>query len=79
MRKKTILIDWKPDRESDTPLYSQIETYFSEQIFRGNWVGEQIVPSQRALAQMFGVNRSTIVEAMNELTAMGLLEGHYGG
>ena len=79
MWKKTILIDWKPDRESDTPLYSQIVTYFSEQIFRGNWVGEQIVPSQRALAQMFGVNRSTIVEAMNELTAMGLLEGHYGG
>lgn len=38
-----------------------------------------MLPSQRELAQMFGVNRSTIVEATCELTSMGLLEGHYGG
>ena len=79
MRKKSIEIDWRPDRQSSTPLYNQIVTYFSEQIFRGNWVGGQVVPSQRRLAELFGVNRSTIVEAMYELTAMGLLEGHYGG
>ena len=78
-KEKPIVIDWRPDRDLTVPVYSQIVDYFSEQIFRGNWMGGQVLPSQRRLAELFGVNRSTIVEAMCELTAMGLLEGHYGG
>lgn len=74
----TITIDWKPDRNDPTPLYSQIVGYFTEHIANGDWLGGQSVPSQRALAQTFGVNRSTIVEAMDELISMGMIETGYG-
>ncbi len=76
---ETVKIDWKPNKDSDTPLYIQITTYFTEQISCGNWIGGQNLPSQRQLAKLFDVNRSTIVEATTELISMGLLETSYGG
>lgn len=76
---KQIVINWKPDRASSVPLYSQIVSYFSDRISRGDWVGGQSVPSQRRLAELFEVNRSTIVVAMDELAAMGLITGRFGG
>jgi len=59
-----------PDRASGIPLYSQIVSYFSQKISRGEWMSGQNIPSQRRLSELFGVNRSTIVEAMDELAAM---------
>lgn len=76
---KTILIDWKPDRKSGIPLYSQIVSYFSSKISNGDWVSGQLIPPQRALSELFGVNRSTIVEAMNELASLGMIESEFGG
>lgn len=76
---RPILINWTPDRASGVPLYSQIVSYFSGKISRGEWVSGQSIPSQRRLSERFGVNRSTIVEAMDELAAMGLIERHFGG
>lgn len=73
-----IQIDWKPDKNSNIPLYSQIVSYFSDKILKGDWVVGQKLPSQRELSKIFGVNRSTIVEAMEELTALGIIEGRYG-
>lgn len=79
-RKGTrISIDWKPDRESPIPLYSQIVSYFSDKISRGDWASGQMIPSQRQLSEHFGVNRSTIVEAMNELASLGMIGGKSGG
>ena len=75
----TIQITWKPDKRSQLSIYSQIVSYFREKISSGDWVSGQKLPSQRKLAELFDVNRSTIVEAMDELTAMGLLESSYGG
>ncbi len=45
----------------------------------GDWPVGALIPPQRELAQLFGVNRSTVVSALNELTADGLLEGHGRG
>lgn len=73
-----IYIDWKPDKEINIPLYSQIVSYFSDKILKGDWVVGQKIPSQRELSKLFDVNRSTIVEAMEELTALGIIEGRYG-
>ena len=78
-KKSTISIDWKPDREIGIPLYSQIVSYFSNKISRGDWVRGQLIPSQRQLSAAFGVNRSTVVEAMNELAALGLIDCKFGG
>ena len=77
-KKVTIEIEWKPNRELQIPIYSQIVSYFSDQIINGIWTSGDYLPSQRKLSEIFGVNRSSIVEAMDELTAMGLIECSYG-
>lgn len=69
-------IDWKPDKGEDTPLYLQIVRYIKSKISKGEWPVGSPIPPQRALAEMLGVNRSTVVAAVDELVAEGLLEGH---
>lgn len=74
----TITITWKPDKQSKIPLYSQIVSHFSEKVASGDWVSGQTLPSQRKLSELFGVNRSTIVEAMDELASLGIIESGFG-
>lgn len=66
---------WKPNMSLATPLYKQIETYIKERIVNGEWTVGTKLPSQRDLAHIFGVNRSTIVMAFDELAARGILKG----
>ncbi len=70
-----IHIDWKPDKGVDTPLYLQIVQYVRTKISRGEWPVGTLIPPQRVLAELMGVNRSTVVAAMDELAAEGLVEG----
>lgn len=70
---------WKPNRQSDLPLHLQIEQHIKEKIAGGEWPVGTKLPSQRSLAAAFGVNRSTVVTALDELTASGLLESNRGG
>lgn len=72
-------IDWKPDRNNPLQLHAQIAEYIKGKIVRNEWPEGTKLPSQRTLAQIFGVNRSTIVEAFEELTAEGLIKGNMGG
>lgn len=67
------------NRHSDIPLYKQIEQIIKEKILQGEWPAGTKIPSQRKLASMFQVNRSTVTAALDELTAQGLLEGNRGG
>ena len=60
---------------SSDSLYKQIETYIKERIVNGEWTVGTKLPSQRDLAHIFGVNRSTIVMAFDELAAKGYIEG----
>jgi len=71
-------LDWKPDKSTPVPLYIQIKEYIKEKIETGEWTLGTKIPPQRTLAQAFGVNRSTIVAAMEELIADGLLKGKRG-
>ncbi|MCD2348788.1 aminotransferase-like domain-containing protein [Clostridium guangxiense] len=74
-----INIDWKPDKNSNLPLFRQIVNYIKEKISKGEWsIGERL-PSQRKMSQIFGVNRSTVVEAIDELKSYGLVEGKTKG
>lgn len=68
-------IDWKPSRNSSKPIYLQIVEYFKDKIDSGDWPIGETIPAQRDLAKLFGTNRSTIVYALDELKAEGLLEG----
>lgn len=66
---------WQPSRKSDVPLHRQIEQYMKDKILHGEWAVGTKIPSQRTLADMFQVNRSTVTAAIDELTSQGLLEG----
>ncbi|WP_028552946.1 aminotransferase-like domain-containing protein [Paenibacillus sp. UNC451MF] len=75
----TSQVEWQPDRKSDLPLHYQISLHIKNKIIRGEWPAGTKIPSQRRLSKDFGVNRSTIVVALDELTADGYLKGNRGG
>ncbi|WP_019423196.1 aminotransferase-like domain-containing protein [Paenibacillus sp. OSY-SE] len=72
-------IDWKPDPSSSIPLYQQIEGFMKEKITSGEWTVGMKLPSQRALAAAFQVNRSTLIMALEHLTSQGYIAGKSGG
>jgi len=74
-----LIINWKPDKKSYIPVYKQIIDYIKERISSGEWSIGSKLPTQRELAKIFDVNRSTVVEAVEELKAEGLIEGKSGG
>jgi GntR family transcriptional regulator, regulator for abcA and norABC len=69
---------WKPDLNSQTPLFRQIATYFEQEITEGKRQPGSQLPPERKLAQDLGVNRSTITSAYAELRATGLIESRPG-
>lgn len=73
----TVSMDWKPDKNSTVPLHSQIVKYFINKISKGDWLIGNRLPSQRELAKIFEINRSTVVEALSELTSLGIIESNY--
>lgn len=66
------------DRESSVPLYQQICQKLREAILSGELAEGTRLPTERALAAELGVNRTTIMNAYNELASEGLIEGHVG-
>ncbi|VBB06758.1 transcription regulator hth gntr [Lucifera butyrica] len=73
-----LAIHWKPCREDRVPLHKQIVAYITGKIASGEWPVGCKLPSQRLLAEIFGVNRSTLINALDELCADGLLAGRQG-
>ena len=49
-----------------------------QKISSGDWPVGTRLPSQRALAEQFDVNRSTITSALDELTAFGIIQSGHG-
>ncbi len=66
------------DRDSDEPLYRQISREVREAIASGELVEGTRLPTERALARELGVNRTTVMNAYNQLASEGLIEGHVG-
>ncbi|MCH4886980.1 PLP-dependent aminotransferase family protein [Acidaminobacter sp. JC074] len=75
---KKIQVNWQPDRKSKVSLSDQIVSYIKSKIYKGDWLVGDLLPSQRALSQTLGVNRSTIVDAFSELNALGIIESKTG-
>lgn len=69
---------WKLDQFSSLTYHEQIIGFFTSRIANGDFPSGMKCPSQRTLATQFGVNRSTINTAMDELKANGLLETRVG-
>ncbi|WP_153731085.1 MocR-like pyridoxine biosynthesis transcription factor PdxR [Sporosarcina obsidiansis] len=60
------------------PKYAVIVDEIKEKIEKGEWPIGSKIPSQRNLAEIFQVNRSTVITALDELMAEGLIEGRVG-
>lgn len=67
-------LNWKPDRHSHLSLHVQIVDWMTTLISRGEWTVGMKLPPQRKLAELLEVNRSTIIEVLEELKTDGLLE-----
>ncbi|MEO1369662.1 MAG: GntR family transcriptional regulator, partial [Acidobacteriota bacterium] len=66
------------DPDSSTPLYRQIYDGLRRDILDGLLRPGQRLASTRAMAQELGVSRNTVLEAVDQLTAEGYLEGRTG-
>lgn len=75
---RQVTVDWRPEEGSKTPIYRQLIEYVCQKVASGDWVIGSRLPSQRRLAELLGVNRSTVMSAMEELIAFGILEGRGG-
>ncbi|HTK06987.1 MAG TPA: PLP-dependent aminotransferase family protein [Ktedonobacteraceae bacterium] len=75
---KTIHTLIQLDRSSSQPLYRQICESLREAILSGRLAEGARLPTERALAQQLNINRTTVMNAYNELTSEGLIEGHVG-
>ncbi|EJR98398.1 PLP-dependent aminotransferase family protein [Bacillus cereus] len=64
--------------DKKVPKYQQIIDYMKEKIENGEWPIGSKIPSQRQLAKLFHVNRSTVITALDELMADGLIQGQIG-
>lgn len=59
--------------DAAAPLYEVVKRHISEAILLGEWAPGMVLPSEVALAQMFGVAVGTVRRALMDLTAEGLL------
>jgi GntR family transcriptional regulator len=62
------------DSNNPIPKYLQISEWLRESILLGRYKTGEKLPSEIALAQMCGVNRNTLRQAIGELTALGMLK-----
>lgn len=62
------------DANNPIPKYLQISAWLRESILVGRYKTGEKLPSEIELAQMCGVNRNTLRQAIGELTAEGMLK-----
>jgi DNA-binding transcriptional MocR family regulator len=66
------------DRSSQVPLYRQIRESLKAMILSGSLPEGFRLPPERRLARTLKVNRSTVLQAYNELKGDGLVDAHVG-
>jgi len=71
-------LDWKPDRKAKKAIYKQLAEYIEKGIADGEFPADKPLPSERYLASALNLNRSTVVNAYDELESMGLIERNRG-
>ncbi|WP_232219583.1 GntR family transcriptional regulator [Carnobacterium pleistocenium] len=64
---------WSINQAHSMPLYQKIMLLTEEKIKSGELKPGTRLPSERKLAEYLKVNRSTVIHAMEELTAQGVL------
>lgn len=65
-------------REAPTPLYVQLKNSLLAQISGSSFAPHQQLPSERELCEQFGVSRTTVRQAINEMIHEGLVYSRAG-
>jgi GntR family transcriptional regulator/MocR family aminotransferase len=67
-------------KDAETPVYIQLKNAFCKLILTGALAPGVNIPSSRFLSEWFGINRRTVVAAMDELLVEGWIKtnGRYG-
>ena len=66
------------NKDKKIPAYRQIYEQVKRQIQCGELVSGDVLPPERKLAELLGVNRTTVLNAYRELKADGLIASHVG-
>lgn len=69
---------WKPNKNSNVPIYKQIIMHYENLIYNHELLPGDKLPAERELAKTLNVNRSTITYAFEELRATGLVKSIRG-
>lgn len=72
-RLSPVQLNWRPNKNSAMPIYQQIVQFVCSKVGSGQWPVGTRLPSQRTLAQLFSVNRSTVTTALEELMSYGVV------
>ncbi|CAM3369283.1 aminotransferase-like domain-containing protein [Vagococcus fessus] len=64
---------WQLKKEKNKPVYQQIVELILGYIDQGRLLPGEKIPSERKLAELLTVNRTTIVHALDELVSMGVI------
>jgi GntR family transcriptional regulator len=66
------------DRTSSIPLYVQLRDALQEQIEKGIWVPGDQLPGDQELCEVYGVSRTVVRQAMQDLSYQGSIVRHRG-
>src|SRR5690606_10570725 len=66
------------DTASAVPIPAQLREIFLEEIRQGRFEDSKKVPSERALAERYGVSRTSVRESLNSMVRDGLLVRRVG-
>ncbi|WP_368250526.1 PLP-dependent aminotransferase family protein [Enterococcus sp. 2201sp1_2201st1_B8_2201SCRN_220225] len=69
---------WQIDRSSNEPLFQQIINQIIDLIQDGQLAPGDKLPPERELAKLYGVNRSTVNHALDELVSLGWITRRQG-
>ncbi len=69
---------WQKIDKAQGPAYRQMMDQIMRKIEQGELNPGERLASERKLAEAFGVNRSTVVHALEELRALGILTSKQG-
>jgi DNA-binding transcriptional MocR family regulator len=73
-----ILSPLNPPKEEGVPLYAQLRDRLAESIQSGRVPLDAKLPTNRQLAGLLKVDRSTVTRALGELANCGMIESHVG-
>jgi GntR family transcriptional regulator len=66
------------DRTSSIPLYVQLRDALQEQIDQNSWVPGDQLPGDQELCEAYGVSRTVVRQALQELSFQGMIVRHRG-